>query len=165
MRAQRRLPEGAPPTATLPSVDPDYGTALPGDMKMRLARLPAFLSLLGVPGNLRWLKPAASSPGGRANECPINSLRLLHHDRDDLRDLVAALVLGRDAHEPAPLEVGQLELLLDESCLPGLGRPRELDDLGLGFEDDGHAILLCTASGAQRNPASVVRPPRDSDST
>ena len=39
MRAQRRSPEGAPPTATLPSVDPDYGTALPGDMKTRLARL------------------------------------------------------------------------------------------------------------------------------
>src|SRR3989442_8700401 len=83
--------------------------------------------------------------------------------------------------------------LLDESCLPGLGRPRELDDLCLGFEDDGHVacltlrrrlerqglgrgvdrfdhardhvILLCTASGAQRNPASAVGPPRDSDST
>src|SRR2546422_11476035 len=39
MRAQRRSPEGAPPTATLPSVDPDYGTALPGDMKTRLTRL------------------------------------------------------------------------------------------------------------------------------
>src|SRR5437867_11792198 len=39
MRAQRRSPEGAPPTATLASVDPDYGTALPGDMKTRLARL------------------------------------------------------------------------------------------------------------------------------
>src|SRR2546425_2367384 len=39
MRAQRRSPEGVPPTATLPSVDPDYGTALSGDMKTRLARL------------------------------------------------------------------------------------------------------------------------------
>src|SRR3989449_4616968 len=39
MRVQRRSPEGVPPTATLPSVDPDYGTALPGDMKTRLARL------------------------------------------------------------------------------------------------------------------------------
>src|SRR2546425_350026 len=39
MRAQRRSPEGAPPTSTLPSVDPDYGTALPGDMKTRLTRL------------------------------------------------------------------------------------------------------------------------------
>src|SRR5947209_639890 len=39
MRAQRQSPEGAPPTATLASVDPDYGTALPGDMKTRLARL------------------------------------------------------------------------------------------------------------------------------
>src|SRR6266705_3133519 len=50
----------------------------------------------------------------------------LHHDRDDLRDLVAALVLGRDAHDPARLEVGQREWLLDESRLPGLGRAREL---------------------------------------
>src|SRR6266705_1882073 len=39
MRAQRRSPAGVPPTATLPSVDPDYGTAVPGDMKTRLARL------------------------------------------------------------------------------------------------------------------------------
>src|SRR2546428_10863530 len=141
MRAQKRSPEGVPPTATLPSVEPRLWHGPP-----RRAR--------------------SSAPGSaRAGECPTNSLRLLQHDRDDLRDLVAALVLGRDAHEPARLEVGQPELLLDESCLPGLGRPRELDDLGLGFEDDGHAILLCTASGAQRNPASVVRPPRDSDST
>src|SRR2546422_6977374 len=115
----------------------------------------------GPPRRARSFAPGSA----RAGEWPTNSLRLPHHDRDDLRDLVAALVLGRDAHEPARLEVGQRELLLDESCLPGLGRPRELDDLGLGFEDDGHAILLCTASGAQRNPASVVRPPRDSDST
>src|SRR5213594_1153808 len=40
MRAPRRSPEGAPPTATLASVDPDYGTALPGERGR---------SLLGVP--------------------------------------------------------------------------------------------------------------------
>src|SRR2546422_11211943 len=40
MRGQRRSPEGAPPTATLASVDPDYGTALPGERGR---------SLLGVP--------------------------------------------------------------------------------------------------------------------
>src|SRR3989442_4770513 len=85
----------------------------------------------------------SSAPGSaRAGECPTNSLRLLQHDRDDLRDLVAALVLGRDAHEPARLEVGQPELLLDEPCLPELGRPRELDDLCLGLEDDGHVAPL-----------------------
>src|SRR3989442_913725 len=46
----------------------------------------------------------------------------LHHDRDGLRDLVAALVLGRDAHDPAWLEVGYRERMLDEPCLPRLGR-------------------------------------------
>jgi len=29
----------------------------------------------------------------------------------------------------------------------------------------GHIILLCTASGTHRDPASAVRPLRDSDST
>src|SRR5712692_9429703 len=82
------------------------------------------------------------SKDGDRDECPTNSLRLLQHDRDGLRDLVAALVLGRDAHDPAWLEIGQREWLLDEPCLARLGWSWELDDLCLGFEDDGHVARL-----------------------
>src|SRR2546427_9354430 len=66
----------------------------------------------------------------------------LHHDRDGLRDLVAALVLGRDAHDPAWLEVRYRERMLDEPCLPRLCRPREPEDPRFGFEDDGHVSRL-----------------------
>src|SRR5437867_10720012 len=44
MRAQRRSLEGAPPTATLASVDPDYGTALPGERGRLLLGVPELAS-------------------------------------------------------------------------------------------------------------------------
>src|SRR4030095_3247893 len=39
MQARRRSPGGAPPAGALPSVGPDYGTAVAADMQARLARL------------------------------------------------------------------------------------------------------------------------------
>src|SRR5712691_1542366 len=67
--------------------------------------------------------PPPASPWGHL--APL----LLQDNLHNLGHLVTALMLGGDTDDPARLQVGQGQRLLDEPCLPGLRRPHEFYDL------------------------------------
>src|SRR5207245_4979594 len=69
------------------------------------------------------------SPSRRRSLHGLWPLSSLQHDLHDIGDFLVTLVLGFDADDPAGLDLGEGNGLLDKSSLPWLGRAREPDDL------------------------------------
>src|SRR5207245_4667467 len=83
---------------------------------------------------------------------PLSSLQ---YDLHDIGDFLVALMLGLGADDPAGLEVGERNGLLDKSRLPWLGRARELDDLRPGFQIHGDLARLAPGGSLQRDRVGV----------